>query len=646
MRYFTFSNLVTLAVICFGFSIIRTPVLKETHEDFFFEVTATSSKVGHFQVFLDDGYGFREKHVITREITEIGKPILYRFPLPEGRYKALRFDPNQKQGFVLLKDPRIIDSKKTVIRDIGLAECEAEKQIESLKLTDHGLEITTAKDAADPDIVVSFQDPLVLKIPVYRAFRREALLVWKTLLRTSFLFLPLSLLLLIAEKSVSSNASLQLRLNAQKETLSLYLSAFLFLLLAVKELSFVNTYAVNLLFWDQWDFYVPLFKHQSLWDVFSRQHGPHRQGVGLLLTDLLAHLSHWNSRVDAFAACVILITAGVLGYFLLKQFKPLHAFSFLGLPFLFLNFHQWEVFVGPTNLSHGVMPILLMLGYCMTWFIKNPYRKWSLLSVLSFCLIFTGFGLFMGLITPLLAGIELLQAYYNKDKNLFVSALIGIISTGFAWFLFFNHYLSIALEPTGPATLNELITFVGLMVGNFFGLTISGAFSEITGLLIFLFIFILSVYHVRQCILFSVRDNPKSTVIFSLGAYALIYCLITAHGRAGSYEAAAPIASRYVTLMISAGLALLLHFSSTVKRKRYIFCYVIFLSFGTTYLQPIERGAITYYSEGKKAWKEAYLKTHDQIKAEQASDFPIYPGRIPERLEYLKKEKLNLFDTR
>src|SRR5215211_6693108 len=53
----------------------------------------------------------------------------------------------------------------------------------------------------------------------------------------------------------------------------------------------INTYAVNLLFYDQWDFYNPLFREQGLWDLFSYQHGPHRQGLGEIVIKIVAGLT-------------------------------------------------------------------------------------------------------------------------------------------------------------------------------------------------------------------------------------------------------------------------------------------------------------------------------------------------------------------
>jgi len=54
---------------------------------------------------------------------------------------------------------------------------------------------------------------------------------------------------------------------------------------------------------------------------------------------------------------------------------------------------------------------------------------------------------------------------------------------------------------------------------------------------------------------------------------------------------------------------------------------------------------VNYYSEGRRAWKAAYLKTKDEVKANELSNFCVYPApRLKERLQFLEKNRLNLFN--
>jgi hypothetical protein len=60
-------------------------------------------------------------------------------------------------------------------------------------------------------------------------------------------------------------------------------------------------YSINVFFYDQWEYLTPFFRHQpGLAELFFLQHGPHREGIGLLADSFLYPLTHWNARVDSF----------------------------------------------------------------------------------------------------------------------------------------------------------------------------------------------------------------------------------------------------------------------------------------------------------------------------------------------------------
>ena len=114
--------------------------------------------------------------------------------------------------------------------------------------------------------------------------------------------------------------------------------------LGVRQLLFVNAHAVNVLYWDQWDFYRPMFENRGWWDTFALQHGPHREGLGLVLTRLIADASGWNTRWDALAACLIMVGAAAMAMVLCARFgtrgRPI---ILAAAPLIFLNTHQYEI---------------------------------------------------------------------------------------------------------------------------------------------------------------------------------------------------------------------------------------------------------------------------------------------------------------
>jgi len=430
--------------------------------------------------------------------------------------------------------------------------------------------------------------------------------------------------------------------NTIVRRLSILIVAAVFLGLAWRQNLLVDRYAVNMMYWDQWDFYIPLFQHAGPWAVFTDQHGPHREGVGLLVTEVLAKLSGWNSRWDAFGVSYCLIAAGGLALVLARRCGVSSVLPLAAVPLLSFNIHEYETFIGPANLSHGGMPVLLLMLYCLAWFIRNARWRWLTLGALTFLLIFTGFGFFAGLLTPPLAIVEAIQASRGGERERAWLAISGLGMSAVSWALFLHDYYFLNLVPSGPASIGQILCFLSLMMDKFFGVPGFGPASVGFGMTVALVVALIGVCHARKVLLRGVAENPRSTVLFCLTTYALIYCFVTAYGRA----AGNPAASRYVPLTMPAGLAIFLVLAGVGGRLQSAFlgiAYAVLLAIGTTHLQSAEMESIRFYSQGRQAWKAAYLATHDEAKADAASHFAVFPRPVPERLKYLEEHRLNLF---
>ena len=83
--------------------------------------------------------------------------------------------------------------------------------------------------------------------------------------------------------------------------------------MAIRLADFVNRYAVNILYWDQWDFLRGLFDGADLWSLFRWQHGPQRQGLGNLIIAVLYSATGWDGRVDAAATAVVMLLSTIAG---------------------------------------------------------------------------------------------------------------------------------------------------------------------------------------------------------------------------------------------------------------------------------------------------------------------------------------------
>src|SRR5689334_23098494 len=96
-----------------------------------------------------------------------------------------------------------------------------------------------------------------------------------------------------------------------KSLVSYLLIGISFIYFGLQLRGFIRRHAVNVLFFDQWDFLTPLFSTPSLWEMFTRQHGPHRQGLGLFVSQAVGIATDWDTRAESLVIGFILILASV-----------------------------------------------------------------------------------------------------------------------------------------------------------------------------------------------------------------------------------------------------------------------------------------------------------------------------------------------
>lgn len=156
----------------------------------------------------------------------------------------------------------------------------------------------------------------------------------------------------------------------------------------------IDEYSVNILYYDQWDISNPIFYDSSFWEGFTYQHGPHRQGLGTIISKWIKSGSYWNNRTESFAlgALSILTMISFLGikYKLAKKLEWLDVVIvlFATSPF------QHGVFTNSLNWSHGMLPLFFLSLLCWVILIKPKKLRLILMFVLQFCMLYTGFGMF------------------------------------------------------------------------------------------------------------------------------------------------------------------------------------------------------------------------------------------------------------
>ena len=422
-------------------------------------------------------------------------------------------------------------------------------------------------------------------------------------------------------------------------------------MMAVRQLQFVDRYSSNVMCSDQWELYPPIFAHASVWKLFTFQHGPHRQGVGFLITPLLARWSGCNTRWDAFAVSYTMIIACVLGIILSVRCGVHQPIALVAVPLMYLTTREYESFAAGSNISHGAMPMLLFTAMCLCWFIQNQKLRITLVSLLTFGLIFTGFGIFVGLLTPLVLSLEAFQSWQEKRSGDAVLPLVGLLACAISWWLFSIGYV---FDPTN-ATFHfpyehpmEYLYFMAQMLVNFYTPVDQQPWILPLGFLLITCLLAICVIHARRAIRGGALQERPSVVIFLLSAFTLIYCLNTAVGRVSLGWQTASLASRYVILMVPAGMAIFLHVA-TVKSPLYSVAipliFAVLLAPGALQLSPGEYQLINILYAGKIAWRDACLATRDEERANETSNFEVYPvvGFMKDSLKYIEVHHLNFF---
>jgi hypothetical protein len=101
---------------------------------------------------------------VTLTIKGGNQDVDYRFPLPEGRYLNVRFDPiNRASTLVAISHARVIDRSGNLIRSIAPERFKMLQQIERLEINGPNLVVLTGDAANQPALLLNLGPPLILK---------------------------------------------------------------------------------------------------------------------------------------------------------------------------------------------------------------------------------------------------------------------------------------------------------------------------------------------------------------------------------------------------------------------------------------------------------------------------------------------------
>ena len=300
------------------------------------------------------------------------------------------------------------------------------------------------------------------------------------------------------------------------------------------------------------------------------------------------------------------------------------------------------------NIARDSVPALLLILYCLAWTATSTVKRYFLVLVLNFVAIYTGFGLFVGVLTPVLLILDYIASGNRSGKLLAASLLISLLSLA----SFFIGYKSI---PGLDCFTWQLISprvylrFIGVMFAKFFAIPGTERWTRMAGMAIFFILVGVAVLVIRNLVRHHEHkdgeDRQRALVITALIGYGLVFAANAAYGRAcfGLFFA---LSSRYVIFLVPAFLGLYFYcLTLQPPRIRVLTTSVLLLAAlpASIYLDP----AWFLFPRKKAEWKACYKRIENIRQCDDIVGFKIYPSpevtHLEEKLQYLKQARQNLY---
>ena len=435
-------------------------------------------------------------------------------------------------------------------------------------------------------------------------------------------------------------------------------------LLVLNGFSAVARFQVNGLFGDQWSFYQPMFEGAGWWELFTWQHGPHRQGLAFVLTAMVQEWSGWDVRVESAWIFGQLVLATGLALMLKWRLVGRIRFYDIWILVACLSLISYETIILVPNASHSVFPLLGLMGVANIWPKTMTLTRGLGLGLLAFIMMFTGFGLFGAGMITLLLGLTVGLSWGDPDRSRRWGAILGVVLSGLGWTIFMQGYVFLPASegyhfPHLP--VSDYLRFVTLMLAGRMGFdgTSLGAYifggmaivASLTGVVI-------AVRRLRR----SAPDRVAMVGLLLVGA-SLAFAGFTAVGRV-HLGVDGGMVSRYMPLLFPLWMGLDL-LASRLKMTRVRVGVTVFASLmavgpwlyvvgrpsgdwvGTVGLRDGDLTNVRSFQAGKLAWIDAVAQQGDWRIAEQIAPKGVFPFteflNLDAKLAALQNEQLSFF---
>jgi hypothetical protein len=431
------------------------------------------------------------------------------------------------------------------------------------------------------------------------------------------------------------------------------LLALAFALLGLRLFRMIDRYAVNVLFWDQWDLVDAFLGDASAWELFRWQHGPHRQGIAFPLTRLVMEASAWNVRAEAFWIGALVVLSAALALWLRRRlFGPFTPMD-VAIPLLLLSPAQYAIFLHIPNASHGAAPLLLLVTLCLACTLARRGARCAALVCVGFPLVHTGFGLVAGVLVPVLLASECVEAWRDAGARAarwpavavaLSLASLGVFFAGYA----FDPAVDDFAFPSPQARLYP--RYAALMLAHALGAKGTQGPAALVGFAALALL--IAVAAVHAVALFTLRGDARrrSAVIATLAGFGLLFCAGAAVGRV-SLGLGTAQSSRYFPLVAPALLGVYLHLltlRSPQLRGSAAVLATLAIAVGSLKPHPDDARFIAVLAFQKQRWVDVYVETGSVRRADEAAQRRIYPHppettQLEEKLAALRERRLGFF---
>ena len=422
-----------------------------------------------------------------------------------------------------------------------------------------------------------------------------------------------------------------------------------FVIMTARLVVIISKNAVNMLYSDEWDLY-GAFRHASLRELFFWQAGPHRQGLAFLVMKLVAQRSHWNTRAAAFLLLGFSLAGALIATWLKKRlFGNFTAWDAI-IPLIFLAPIQYEIFLGSPNPSSTSFSLSMVMLCALAWTIPAPLVRWIAVLVANFLGLYSGYGFFLGVVTPMLLFLEIFRELRARKRGCWpaVAALMAALASLASFFIRY-HFLPAAecfRFPEHP--LWKYPWFMSLMFANLFRLKGHGPAATLAGAALVIAAILLALRHVGR-LASRYEGRAYDAVMVLLLGFSLLYAAAAAIGRV-CFGVEYAQSSRYSLHLFPALLAFYFALAAKAagKGQRYLLTgYAASLLIAATFLAPRDRRHIAFFRDVKQSWKQCYVASADLARCDREAALPIHTAsqaaQVADTLAYMKRNRLNLF---